>query len=102
MKESSNFNSFIAVDPSFGTWDSKVMDHKLDTLTQNSFHRFLYISTANWGKRNYKNRDRHMRLFEALHSKSTTEFPGKIEYFENENHSSIPLIAFYNGICSIY
>ncbi|WP_321308105.1 alpha/beta hydrolase-fold protein [Marinifilum fragile] len=102
MKEKTVFNSFIAVDPSFGTWDSETMDKKLDSLTEQSFERFLYIATANWGKRNIRNRDRHVRLYEALNSKCEGEFPAKLEYFENETHGSVPPIAFYNGITSIF
>lgn len=102
MKEKTLFNSFIAVDPSFGTWDSETMDKKLDAVTQKSFERFIYIATANWGKRNIRNRDRHIRLYEALNSKCNGEFPAKLEYFENENHSSVPIIAFHNGISTIF
>ena len=102
MKEKTLFNAFIAVDPSFGTWDAETMDKKLDAVTDNSFERFIYIATANWGKRNSRNRDRHVRLYEALNSKCEGEFPGKLEYFENENHGSVPPIAFYNGISAIF
>jgi len=102
MKEKTLFNAFIAVDPSFGTWDAVTMDEKLDAVTDNSFERFIYIATANWGKRNSRNRDRHVRLYEALNSKCESEFPGKLEYFENENHGSVPPIAFYNGISIIF
>lgn len=102
MKESSSFNSFIAVDPSFGTWDSETMDRKLDSITPNSFDRYLYISTANWGKRNIRNRDRHIRLFEGLNSKSKDVFHASLEYFEDESHTSVPIISFYNGISRIY
>ncbi|WP_268034746.1 alpha/beta hydrolase-fold protein [Algoriphagus sp. PAP.12] len=102
MKENTKFNSFIAVDPSFGTWDDETMDQKLDTLTENSFDRYIYIATANWGKRNIRNRDRHVRLFESLNSKCEGEFPAKLEYFEDENHGSVPQIAFYNGISAIF
>ncbi|MDX1829041.1 MAG: alpha/beta hydrolase-fold protein [Lutibacter sp.] len=102
MKEKTLFNSFIAVDPSFGTWDAKTMDKKLDVVTENLFKRFLYIATANWGKRNIRNRDRHVRLYEALNSKCEGEFPAKLEYFENEDHSSVPIIAFHNGISAIF
>ncbi|GGK44972.1 MULTISPECIES: alpha/beta hydrolase-fold protein [Flavobacteriaceae] len=102
MKEKTFFNSFIAVDPSFGTWDSETMDKKLDSLTEQSFERFIYIATANWGKRNIKNRDRHVRLFEALNSRCKGELPAKLEYFDNENHSSVPIIAFHNGISAIF
>ena len=88
MKEKTLFNSFIAVDPSFGTWDSETMDKKLDSLTELSFERFIYIATANWGKRNVRNRDRHVRFYEALNSKCNGELPAKLEYFENENQLS--------------
>lgn len=102
MKEETLFNAFIAVDPSFGTWDEETMDKKLDAVTKKSFERFIYIATANWGKRNIRNRDRHVRLYETLNSKCEGEFPAKLEYFENENHGSVPPIAFYNGISSIF
>jgi predicted alpha/beta superfamily hydrolase len=102
MKEKTLFNSFIAVDPSFGTWDSETMDKKLDSLTEQSFERFIYIATANWGKRNIRNRDRHVRLYESLHSKCKGELRAKLEYFDNEDHSSVPIIAFHNGISAIF
>lgn len=102
MKEKTIFNSFIAVDPSFGTWYSETMDKKLDSLTENSFERFIYIATANWGKRNIRNRDRHVRFYEALNSKCEGELPAKLEYFKNEDHSSVPIIAFHNGISAIF
>ncbi len=102
LKEETLFNAFIAVDPSFGTWDEEIMDEKLESITSNTFERFLYIATANWGKRNLRNRDRHVRFYESLNSKSEGIFPGKLEYFENENHNSVALMAFYNGILAIF
>lgn len=102
MKEKTLFNSFIAVDPSFGTWDSETMDKKLDSLTEQSFERFIYIATANWGKRNIRNRDRHVRLYESLNSRCKGELSAKLEYFDNEDHSSVPIIAFHNGISAIF
>ncbi|MBN7814564.1 alpha/beta hydrolase-fold protein [Algoriphagus pacificus] len=102
MKEKTLFNAFIAVDPSFGTWDAETMDQKLEAVTDQSFERYLYLATANWGKRNIRNRDRHVRLYESLNSKSPGEFPAKLEYFENENHGSVPPIAFYQGISSMF
>lgn len=102
LKEKNTFNSFIAVDPSFGTWDAKTMDEKLDSLNEKSFERFLYIASANWGKRNIRNRDRHLRFYETLNSKYTGVLPAKLKYFENENHTSVPVIAFYDGITTIF
>jgi predicted alpha/beta superfamily hydrolase len=102
MKEEAPFKAFIAVDPSFGTWDEATMDKKIEAVTSQSFERYIYTATANWGKRNIRNRDRHVRLYEALNSKCEGEFPAKLEYFENENHGSVPPIAFYNGISTIF
>ncbi|RAI84852.1 alpha/beta hydrolase-fold protein [Algoriphagus yeomjeoni] len=102
MKENTIFNSFMAIDPSFGSWDAKTMDKKLKAVSPQSFNRYIYFATANWGKRNIRNRDRHVRLFESLNSQYEGEFPSKLEYFENEDHSSVPMIAFHNGITSIF
>jgi predicted alpha/beta superfamily hydrolase len=102
MQEETVFKAFIAIDPSFGTWDEPTMDDKLDRVTSHSFSRYLYLATANWDKRNINNRDRHIRWFEGLNRKFTDAFPGKLEYFENENHSSVPLIAFLQGISTIF
>ena len=102
MKEKTLFNAFIAVDPSFGSWDEATMDKKLDLVTDQSFNRYIYIASANWGKRNFNNRDRHVRLYEALNRKCEGEFPGDYGYFENEDHGSVPPIAFYNGINAMF
>lgn len=102
MKEQTLFNAFIAVDPSFGSWDESVMDEKLARVTENSFKRYIYMATANWGDRTARNKDRHERLFKALSTLCKKKFPAEIEYFENEDHGSVPAIAFHNGITSIF
>lgn len=102
MKKESLFSAFIAVDPSLGTWDVETMDKKLEAVTDQTFERYFYLATANWGKRNIRNRDRHVRLYEGLNSKCEGAFPAKMQYFENENHASVPPIAFYNGITTIF
>ncbi|MHA7130650.1 alpha/beta hydrolase-fold protein [Algoriphagus namhaensis] len=102
LKEETVFKAFLAIDPSFGTWDEATMDQKLEGVTNASFERFLYMATANWGKRNLRNRDRHVRLFEGLNAKCAGEFPADLEYFENESHASVPPIAFYHGISRVF
>lgn len=37
-----------------------------------------------------------------MNSKCKGEFPAKLEYFDNEDHSSVPIIAFHNGISAIF
>lgn len=102
LKEQTLFNAFIAVDPSFGSWDAPTMDKKLEAVTPSTFNRYIYFASANWGKRNHNNRHRHVRLYEKLNNKCEKEYPAELEYFENENHGSVPLVAFYNGMLSIF
>ena len=37
-----------------------------------------------------------------MNSKCKGDFPAELEYFENEDHSSVPIIAFHNGISTIF
>jgi len=102
LQENSSFNSFISIDPSFGTWTDSIMDGKIKLVNEKVFTRPIYIATANWGKGNIRNRDRHIRFYESLNSKCEGKYKGKIEYFENENHGTVPLPALYNGISFIF
>lgn len=102
MQESTFFNSFIAIDPSFGTWDNDKMDNKIVDLSEDVLGRPLFIATANWGKRNLRNRDRHIRFYEAINSRFQKEFNAKQFYYEDKNHSSVPLPAIYDGLSYIF
>ena len=103
LKPETEFDAFIAIDPSFGTWDDEKMSGKVESATDNSFDRFLYIATANWGARNLGNRDRHVQFYEAMHRRAGDErFRAKTEYFEHEDHSSVPVIAFHNGLSAMF
>ena len=103
MKAETVFDAFLAIDPSFGTWDAATMDQKIEAMTNASHNRFLYIATANWGTRNLRNRDRHVRFYEALHRSAGAElFRAKHTYFEDENHGSVPMIAFYDGFSTLF
>jgi predicted alpha/beta superfamily hydrolase len=102
LQENSAFNSFMSIDPSFGTWTDSIMDGKTELINEKVFTRPIYIATANWDKRNIRNRDRHVRFYESLNSKCKGKYKGKIDYFENENHGTVPLPAFYNGISFIF
>lgn len=102
MKAETAFQAFLAVDPSMGSWDAARMDRKLEAMTKQSFERFFYLASANWGKRNLKNRDRHVRLYESLNSRCAGPFPGRLAYFEQENHQSVPVLAFYQGMMAVF
>ncbi len=102
MKEKTLFNAFIAIDPSFGGWDAAIMDKKVAAVSPRSFDRSIYWASANSGSGKARNEDRHQRLFKALKEKSEGQFKAEMEYFEDENHRSVPLIAWYRGLLSIF
>ena len=103
LQAETTFDAFLVVDPSFGNWDAATMDQKLDAMTPTSFDRFLYVASANWGSRNLRNRDRHVRFYEALHRRAGPgPFRARLDYFEDENHGSVPMIAFYNGMLALF
>ncbi|NVJ86089.1 MAG: alpha/beta hydrolase [Algoriphagus sp.] len=102
LKENTLFNSFLAIDPSFGTWDAQTMDQKLESISPQTFQRYIYFATANWGKQNLTNRDRHVRFYESLNRLYEGTLRARLDYFENESHASVPPIAFLQGITTIY
>lgn len=102
MQQHSVFNSFIAVDPSFGTWDATTIDAKIKAISPKVFKRPLFLATANWQKRNLNNRDRHVRFVAALDRAYNGTLPVAQRYFENKNHSNVALPAIYEGLSFIY
>lgn len=103
LQAETTFDAFIVVDPSFGNWDAATMDQKVEAMPRTSLDRFLYVATANWGPRNFRNRDRHVRFYEALHRRAGAgPFRARLEYFEDEDHGSVPLIAFYHGMSALF
>lgn len=98
MDENSSFNAYISIDPSIW-WDEQMMTEKVDSMPPSSLKKKLYIATANQGEASYeRNKKRHDRLYTLLTKKTEEHANVKIEYFENENHRSVPLIALYNGL----
>ncbi|MEX0288056.1 MAG: alpha/beta hydrolase [Flavobacteriaceae bacterium] len=98
MDENSLFDAYVAIDPSIW-WDERMMIKKVDSLTPASLKKKLFIATANQGEANYdRNKKRHYALYSLLQKKTTEPLNVKIEYFEEENHRSVPLIALYKGL----
>lgn len=102
MKENTIFDAFIAIDPSFGGWDDQKMDGKVAAVAPAAFQRPIYFASANSFDGQEKNEDRHQRLFHALKEKNNGSYNAKIEYFENEGHQSVPMIAWYKGLQFIF
>lgn len=98
MDKNSIFDTYISIDPSIW-WDEETMKNKVDSITPISYNKKLYIATANQGELNYeRNKKRHDLLYTLMTEKSGGQLHVEIEYFEKENHRSVPLTALYNGL----
>ncbi|CAM1344165.1 alpha/beta hydrolase [Tenacibaculum amylolyticum] len=98
MDENSIFDFYISIDPSIW-WSEKVMEDRVEAVSSKSFKKKLYIATANQGEANYKkNKKRHDDFFRMLKNKSKEKQNLAIEYFKDEHHRSVPLIALYHGL----
>lgn len=103
LKANSPFHAFVAIDPSFGTWEEEVIDAKTNGLAASVFNRPFYLATANWGEeRNAKNRNRHRQFMEALHAKSKSTCNATQQYYPDKNHSTVPIPAIYDGLSFIF
>ena len=97
MDKYSVFNAYISIDPSIW-WSEEMMKNKVDSISSISLNKKLYIATANQGEASYeRNKQRHDYLYELIVKKSKEPLKIEIQYFEKENHNSVPLIALYEG-----
>jgi predicted alpha/beta superfamily hydrolase len=98
IDKNSIFNAYLSIDPSIW-WDEVTMKNKVDSISPVSLNKKLYIATANQGEANYeRNKKRHDSLYALLKKKSGAHLNAENEYFEKENHWSVPLIALYRGL----
>jgi len=102
MVETSLFNAFIAIDPSIW-WDEKTTAEKVDSMQTEAFKKRIYIATANQGEAGIeRNKKRHELLVSLFEKKAEGKQQVKLDYYDNENHRSIPLIAIYEGLKFLY
>lgn len=98
IDENSMFDAYIAIDPSLW-WDDEMRQHKVDAITPVSLNKKLYIATANQGEaKNGRNKKRHDAFYALVKEKSEGQLNVEIEYFEKEDHRSVPMIALYEGL----
>jgi predicted alpha/beta superfamily hydrolase len=98
MDKNSLFNAYISIDPSIW-WDEEMMKNNVDSIPSLSLTKKLYIATANQGEANYeRNKKRHDSFYALLEQKTDDPLNVKIEYFEEENHRSVLLLALYEGL----
>lgn len=76
-----------------------IMKRNVNTISQESFSKKLYIATANQGEANYdRNKKRHDDFWKLIMQKSKNKSNLGIKYYKNENHRSIPLMALCDGL----
>jgi predicted alpha/beta superfamily hydrolase len=96
------FDAFISIDPSIW-WNEQMMIEKVNAIPTSSFHKKLYLTTANQGAANVeRNKKRHDALYRLLTARSEDPQNIRIHYFEHEDHRSVPLKAIYEGLRFIY
>jgi len=98
MDENSLFDAYLSIDPSIW-WDEETMKSKVDSISEKSLYKRLYIATSNQGVANYeRNKKRHDALYASMKKKSNDSLHVRLTYFENEDHRSVPLIGLYEGL----
>ncbi|MFH0761000.1 MAG: alpha/beta hydrolase-fold protein [Bacteroidota bacterium] len=99
------FNAFIAMDPAL-PWDNYLCERTLKTLTYQSpdLKNKLYLSSAHNAP--YGKRDKSpFRLSQDSFYKELKAKPGtnsKHDYFENQNHLTVPYQSLYAGLSYIF
>jgi uncharacterized protein len=99
------FQAYIAIDPSL-RWGNEAMVRKAEALAKN--HKtagILYTAQANnpFDKISADKKDGTFKKFKAvLEANTSGNMIYKNEYFESEDHYSIPSIAFYRAFLFVF
>ena len=98
LDPNSLFDAYLAIDPSIW-WDETTMESKVTTMNLTSVNKKFYWATANQGEANYeRNKKRHDRFVAMMQERWGSNLQLKLDYFEEEDHRSVPLPALYEGL----
>jgi len=109
LSSRSLFGGYIAIDPSFW-WDNQYIVKEIDKINIGQIeNNYFYLSSANKYE-NFSgathifelNRNSHDTFYSKLMSRGISYSKIRIQYFEEENHSTSPLLSLYNGLKFIY
>lgn len=106
VEEPSLFNAYIASDPSLW-WDDKLLARKLSARrgTPAETSARVFIAQANTPDSTPGEHDAHkagITAFRAALEIAKPPIRHSYQYFEDENHFSVPLQAIYRGLLFIY
>jgi predicted alpha/beta superfamily hydrolase len=103
-----SFNAYIAIDPSLNFADQAV-NKKAETVLrqpENKFHFVVYIAQSVNPFHNKEKVDRKKEVFAQfenyLKSNASKDLSYQCDFFENEDHFSIPSISFYRGLLFVF
>ncbi len=105
LSNDSSFDSYIAIDPSFW-WDNQLVLTYIDSANVERLkNKKLYISSA-YSYETWENfiltRKSHDLFFAELQDKQILPPNLKLQYFEQEDHWTVPTLSFYYGLKFIY
>jgi predicted alpha/beta superfamily hydrolase len=101
------FHAYIVIDPSL-FWDNQLLTHharnKISTIRK--LRKSLYISSANspaiLNNNPIKMRKAIRKFVKGLESARTVNFRLGFQYFDSEDHGSVPLLSLYHGLLFIF
>lgn len=109
LSSRSLFGGYIAIDPSFW-WDNQYIVKEIDKINIEQIeNNYFYLSSADKYE-NFSgathifelNRNSHDSFYSKLMGRGISYSKIRIQYFEEENHSTSPLLSLYNGLKFIY
>jgi predicted alpha/beta superfamily hydrolase len=107
LAEPEMFHGYIAIDPSLW-WDHEILtrhaEKKIRTIRQ--LRKSLYISSANTPRiltnNPTKMRKAIRKFVHTLEAARTKDFRLGFQYFDAEDHGSVPLLSLYHGLLFLF
>ena len=108
LEEPEMFHGYIAIDPSLW-WDDQLLNHHAESKIRHirKLRKSLYISSANSPKilsndPIVKMRKAMRKFVKTLDAARTKEFRLGFQYFDSEDHGSVPLLSLYHGLLFVF
>jgi len=107
LDESEMFQAYVAIDPSLW-WDNQILSHHAENKirTIRKLRKTLYISSANAPKiPNFnptKMRKAIRKFVKTLDAARSVNFRLGFQYFDSEDHASVPLLGLYHSLLYIF
>jgi uncharacterized protein len=99
------FQADIAIDPSLW-WDNRVMLREIRAAPTNDLRGLVYISLANSPPDNVGETNIMkapcQEFAQWLAARNSARFQSRLQYFEDEEHGSVPLPSLYYGLRFIF